>query len=146
MQDIDQELGRVDALCSDLGRPRFAVRSVAGADSPERLANYLRTEGWEPIDARLRVSDATQLIANLGGKDLYGLRPDIAIRELVANAADATRARRIHDGVSGAVTIQLSLEDGDWWLSVEGHGIGLAPPTMVAALTGFGRSRWQDPE
>jgi hypothetical protein len=146
IQCIDQELRRVDALCADLGRPRFAVRSVAGADSPERLASYLRTEGWEPIDARLRVSDATQLIANLGGKDLYGLKPDIAIRELVANAADATRARRIHDGVSGTVTIRLRQDGDSWWLSVEDHGIGMAPPTMVAALTDFGRSRWQDPE
>ncbi|RSM48623.1 ATP-binding protein [Amycolatopsis balhimycina DSM 5908] len=143
IRTIDNELRRVDALCADLDRPRFAVRSVAGADSPARLALYIRTDLWEPLDARLRVSDATQLIANLGGKDLYGNKPEVAIRELVANAADATRARRVHEGdYGGAATIRLSSEDGEWWLTVEDHGIGMAPETMVTALTDFGHSRW----
>ncbi|MFJ7214793.1 ATP-binding protein [Amycolatopsis sp. NPDC098790] len=143
IRTIDNELRRVDALCADLDRPRFAVRSVAGADSPARLALYIRTDLWEPLDARLRVSDATQLIANLGGRDLYGNKPEVAIRELVANAADATRARRVHEGdYGGAVTVRLSSEDDEWWLTVEDHGIGMAPETMVTALTDFGHSRW----
>lgn len=141
---IDEELRRVDALSADLGRPRFAVRSVAGADSPERLALYIRTDRWEPLDARLRVSDATQLIANLGGVDLYGHKPQVALRELIANASDATRARSVHEsGQGGAVTVRLSEQDGSWWLEVEDHGIGMAPETMVSALTDFGHSRWQ---
>lgn len=143
IRTIDNELRRVDALCADLDRPRFAVRSVAGADSPARLALYIRTDLWEPLDARLRVSDATQLIANLGGRDLYGNKPEVAIRELVANAADATRARRVHEGdYGGAVTLRLSSEGDQWWLTVEDHGIGMAPETMVTALTDFGHSRW----
>jgi hypothetical protein len=55
IQSINEQLRQVDALCADLGRPRFAARSVAGADTPERLALYIRTEGWDPIDARLRL-------------------------------------------------------------------------------------------
>jgi hypothetical protein len=145
IRTIDEELHRVDALCADLGRPRFAVRSVAGADSPERLANCIRTEGWEPLDARFRVSDATDLIANLGGDDLYGRKPWIALRELVANAADATRARRTHEGgPGGTVTVRLTQEADEWWLAVEDHGIGMSPSTLVTTLTDFGRSRWQD--
>ncbi len=147
VQQINGQLRQVDALCADLGRPRFAVRSVAGADSPERLALYIRTEGWDPIDARLRVTNATELIANLGGEDLYGRRPEIAIRELIANGADATRARSAFEaGTAAAVTIRLSREDASWWLSVEDHGIGMKPETMVAALTDFGYTRWQSPE
>jgi signal transduction histidine kinase len=128
---IDNELRRVDALCADLGRPRFAVRSVAGADSPERLAAYIRTDRWEPLDAKLRVTDATQLIANLGGKDLYGNKPEVAVRELIANAADATKARRTHEGVSGAVTVRLSHENDTWWLKVEDYGIRRSCPEFV---------------
>ncbi|MGA9567248.1 MAG: ATP-binding protein, partial [Candidatus Korobacteraceae bacterium] len=147
IQSINEQLRQVDALCADLGRPRFAARSVAGADSPERLAIYIRTEGWDPIDARLRVSGARELIANLGGEDLYGRRPEIAIRELIANAADATRARAAHEGGPvGAVTVKLSEQDGSWWLTVEDHGIGMSPETMVAALTDFGYTRWRSPE
>jgi Histidine kinase-, DNA gyrase B-, and HSP90-like ATPase len=147
IQGINEQLRQVDALCADLGRPRFAVRSVAGADSPDRLARYIRTEGWTPVDASLRVSGATELIANLGGVDLYGRRPEIAIRELVANAADATRARAIHErGPAGAVLVKLSHQDGAWWLTVEDHGIGMQPETMVAALTDFGYTRWRSAE
>ena len=40
----------------------------------------------------------------------------------------------------------LSQHDGSWWLTVEDHGIGMAPETMVAALTDFGYSRWQSSE
>ena len=147
IQGVNEQLRQVDALCADLGRPRFAVRSVAGADSPDRLARYIRTEGWTPIDASLRVSGATELIANLGGQDLYGRRPEIAVRELVANAADATRARAIHErGPAGAVTVRLAERDGAWWLIVEDHGIGMQPEIMVAALTDFGYTRWRSAE
>jgi signal transduction histidine kinase len=144
---VDDELRRVDALCADLGRPRFPVRSVAGADSPQRLARHIHTHGWEPIDAKLRVSDATGLIANLGGEDLYGRKPEVALRELIANAADATRARQVHEGAPGAaVTVTLSEEDGDWWLTVADQGIGMSRDTMVSSLTDFGYSRWRTPD
>jgi Histidine kinase-, DNA gyrase B-, and HSP90-like ATPase len=147
IQGINEQLRQVDALCADLGRPRFVVRSVAGADSPERLARYIRTEGWDPIDARLRVTEATELIANLGGEDLYGRHPEVAIRELVANAADATRARAAHEREAArAVTVRLSNESGSWWLTVEDHGIGMTPDTMVTAMTDFGYTRWRSRE
>jgi len=147
VQVINDELRRVDALCADLGRPRFSVRSVAGADSPERLALYIRTDRWDPIDARLRVTDATELITNLGGEDLYGRKPEVAVRELVSNAADATSARSVYEeSPPRAVTVRLSQHDGSWWLTVEDEGIGMSPATMVAALTDFGNSRWQSSE
>ncbi|WP_306214721.1 HD domain-containing protein [Actinoplanes sp. RD1] len=144
IRSIDDELRRVDALCADLGRPRFPVRAVAGADSPQRLAKYIHTSGWEPIDAKLRVTDAVGLIANLGGEDLYGHRPEIALRELVANASDATKARRlIDDAAESPVHVDLRQEDGHWWLTVTDRGIGMSRETMVTALTDFGRSHWR---
>ena len=147
IQIINIELRQVDALCADLGRPRFAVRSVAGADSPERLALYIPTDQWKPIDASLRATRARELITTLGGEDLYGQKPEVAIRELIANAADATLARSINEAsIAKAVTVRLLQQDGAWWLIVEDHGIGMAPETMVNALTDFGYSRWQSSE
>jgi Histidine kinase-, DNA gyrase B-, and HSP90-like ATPase len=143
---IDNELRRVDALCADLERPRFAVRSVAGADSPARLSAFIRTEGWKPIDASLRVSDVKNVIASLGGQDLYGERPWIALRELIANASDATCAVQAYEGVDhrkATVVVRLTQEDDGWWLSVEDDGIGMDPSTMVSALADFGKSQWK---
>jgi HSP90 family molecular chaperone len=84
----------------------------------------------------------------LGGEDLYGRHPEVAIRELIANATDATRARAAYEGgVAEAVTARLSNENGgSWWLTVEDHGIGMTPETMVTALTDFGYTRWRSRE
>ncbi|MEU7977040.1 ATP-binding protein [Micromonospora sp. NPDC049081] len=144
IQMIDGELRRVDALCADLKRPRFRARSVAGADAPDRLAAYLQTDRWRPIDARIRVTDVDKVVGNLGGEKLYGKRPDVALRELIANASDATLARAAREGAPpGTVTIGLTLEGGSWWLTVADQGIGMQPDTMVSALTDFGFSRWR---
>ncbi|MFF5085365.1 ATP-binding protein [Actinoplanes sp. NPDC000266] len=141
---IDHELRRVDALLADLGRPRFQVRSVAGADSPDRLARYLRTDRWHPIDAHIRVTEVSNVVGNLGGDKLYGRRPEIALRELVANASDATLARALRDKTEpGTVTIRLSQNDGSWWLTVADEGIGMRREAMVSSLTDFGNSRWR---
>ena len=141
---IDDELRRVDALCADLRRPRFAVRSVAGADSPDRLAEYIETDRWQPIDASLRVGDVNKVIGSLGGHKLYGPRPDVALRELIANASDATQARCVHEGTpADTVTVSLRSDNGAWRLTVKDQGIGMKRETMVSALTDFGFSRWQ---
>ncbi|NRQ38006.1 hypothetical protein HII36_40180 [Nonomuraea sp. NN258] len=145
IQLINDELRHVDALLADSGRERFKVRSVVGADSPARLARSIPTDGWKPLDARLRVTDTVQVISNIGGRDMYGNRPDIAIRELVANAADASKARAAFEGSSAVppVTITLDQHGDEWWLEVADQGIGMRPETMVAALTDFGRSHWR---
>jgi len=145
---IDQQLRRVDALCADLKRPRFAARSIAGADTPARLANYIPTDEWEPVDARLRVSNVPNLVATLGGSALYGENNLAAIRELIANAADATRARQtMHGGSDAAVKITLRKEQQSgseaWWIEVADQGIGMDSSTLVNALTDFGHSHWQ---
>ncbi|MCM4077771.1 HD domain-containing protein [Paractinoplanes hotanensis] len=141
---VDTELRRVDALFADLGRPRFPVRSVAGADAPDRLADYLQTDRWHPVDARIRVTDVGKVVGNLGGDKLYGNRPDIALRELVANASDATLARASREATTpGTVTIGLSQEPAGWLLTVIDQGIGMRPETLVSSLTDFGNSRWR---
>ncbi|MFI5935945.1 hypothetical protein [Actinoplanes sp. NPDC051494] len=144
---IDNELRRVDALCADIGRTRFAARSVAGADSPARFAKYVPTDEWEPIDASLRVSNVPSLVATLGGRALYGSENIAPLRELIANAADATRARQImHGGSDAVVNVILQQDDAEgesFTLEVRDQGIGMDSGTLVAALTDFGRSFWQ---
>ncbi|MEW2593810.1 ATP-binding protein [Micromonospora aurantiaca] len=144
---IDRELGKVDALCADLGKARFLVRSVAGAESPDRLARFIPTSGWRPIDATLRVSQVSDVVSRLGGKELYGNRPEIALRETVANAADAVRARsRLYGGSDLAVLVRMKKEGESFWLTVEDRGIGMSAERLVSALTDFGYSHWQSTE
>jgi len=70
---IDRELRQVDALLADAGRPRFPVRGVAGADDPGRLAKYVRTEGWIPVEARIRVSNVRDLVKKLVERSCTGI-------------------------------------------------------------------------
>ncbi|XVU29017.1 HD domain-containing protein [Actinoplanes sp. CA-054009] len=96
----------------------------------------------------LRLADVAHIDSRrapcLGGDKLYGKRPEIALRELVANASDATLARALRDKTEpGTVTIRLSQYDGSWWLTVADEGIGMRREAMVSSLTDFGNSRWR---
>jgi hypothetical protein len=89
----DRELHQVDSLLQDMGV--LAARSVAGAEEPSRLKRYIPTRGWEPVDARVQVSDVATLVRRLGGEQLYGDDDKHApFREVIQNASDAIRARR----------------------------------------------------
>src|SRR5436305_4060756 len=92
---VDRELSQVDALLADSHRPRLRVRGVAGVESPHRFRKYVEVSGWTPVDARLHVSNVADLARKLGGEELYGDKVYVPLRELIQNAADAVRARRI---------------------------------------------------
>ncbi len=126
---VDDELHRVDQLLADTGRQRFAVRGVAGIESPRRLAQLVPVVGWVPVDARVGVSEPLAVIEKLGGRALYGDDPSVALRELVQNAADAVRARRaLEERGDGWGTIRVRIgSDGDThWLEVEDNGVGMS--------------------
>lgn len=143
LQMIDGELHRVDALCVDSNRPRFLAQAVAGADSPRRLANFIEPSGWDPVDARVRVTQVESVVSNLGGRELYGNSPMVAIRELVSNAADSVRARQLQFGGSeNDVVVRIWESDGQHWISVSDHGIGMDQSRIVSSLTDFGNSGW----
>ncbi len=144
---IDLELKRVDALCGDLSRPQFRARSVAGADSPVRFSNFVPTEGWTPVDASPHISDVDAVISRLGGRALYGgaNANRVPLRELVANAVDATRIRKAATGredVPGVVVSVRSEAEADY-ISVRDHGIGMSADDMVRYLCNFGSSGWR---
>ena len=143
---IDRELHDTDLLLEEVERcPRFAARRVKGAETPRSLAAFIRTQGWEPVDTHLRVSDVPGLVRLLGGAHLYGNDQRIPIRELVQNAADAIRARRLMESRPdkyGCVRISLTQRTDGMWLDVEDDGIGMSQRTMADALLDFGTSFW----
>jgi Histidine kinase-, DNA gyrase B-, and HSP90-like ATPase len=145
LRDADRWLREVDALLSDLGRTRLAIRGVVGVDHPQRLAQFVRTTGWEPVDTHIQVSNVAGLVAKLGGRELYGDDPTVAVRELIQNGADAVRARRRlqrRPADWGAVTVRMGTdEDGDW-VEVEDEGVGMSEHVLTKALLDFGTSYW----
>ncbi|MFD5475332.1 ATP-binding protein [Streptomyces sp. NPDC127105] len=144
LRGIDRELKAVDALLHDLGRDRLAARAVAGVDSPERFAELFRVQDWRPIDATVKVSDIPALVGTLGGQQLYGDVPEVALRELIQNAQDAVLARQTlqPDFPLGRVEIRLTETDGDWYLEVRDYGTGMDEETLVHGLLDFGTSGW----
>lgn len=143
---VDEELRSVQAVLDAYNLPAFAVSGVKGAKSPESVAELVTTEGWRPINTELRVSDVPALVALLGGERLYGSNTAVPLRELIQNAADAIRAKRLVVGdTGGSGTIRVCLRDDDarCWLEVEDDGIGMSTAVLTGALLDFGRSFWR---
>ncbi|TFD54548.1 hypothetical protein E3T55_03785 [Cryobacterium frigoriphilum] len=146
---IDSELRRVDNLCADLHLPRLAAHAAAGAESPERFAAFVGTQGWEPVDARPYIGDQNLVIKSLGGEALYGsMQTDglVPVRELLANAMDATRAYRMAFPETAARAVQVSLSrssECDTFL-IRDFGVGMSADDVVTKLCNFGVSGWRD--
>jgi hypothetical protein len=145
---VDRELRQVDALLADVGRPRLAARGVAGVEDPARLVELIRTEGWLPVDTRLRVGDIPLLISRLGGRQLYGNEPRVPLRELLQNATDAVRARRLQENRPegwGDVVVRLGGDESGYWVEVEDTGLGMSQAVLTGPLIEFGTSYWSSP-
>jgi hypothetical protein len=144
LQMVDRELASVDALLVDKRRSRFAARSVKGVEDPTRLAQLIPTAGWEPIDARVIVSNVPELVRKLGGASLYGDNEQIALRELIQNARDASCAlAAMLSTPAPPILVQLEKDDaGDHWLSVHDSGIGMSRDVLTGTLLDFGTSYW----
>ena len=139
-----------DLLTSAPGfrRPCFARTRVAGAGRARETARYVQTVGWEPTDSNVHVSDVAALVSSLGGENLYGKdvdRLEIALRELVQNAADSIVARRaINQSYGrGQLTVRLIEERGaPHVLQVDDDGTGMSQTTMIKDMLDFGKSFW----
>jgi hypothetical protein len=143
--DADRWLREVDSLLADSGRERFAMRGVVGVDDTKRLVRLIPTREWIPVDTRLEVSDVARLVSSLGGEQLYGRNRLAPIRELIQNAADATRARRIlqtHPPAWGTVSVRLLRNNTRVILEVHDNGVGMAEEVLTGPLLDFGRSFW----
>ncbi|MFC3051394.1 HD domain-containing protein [Kordiimonas pumila] len=141
------ELSNSNALLKDVNLPSFAINRVSHANSPERMAHHIRVDGWEPVRAKLQVSNVGRMVDMFGGEQLYGHKPYVALRELIQNAADAVRLRRGLDASSssyrGQITVTLepiNNEENDVWLHVDDDGIGMSQDVLVGPLLDFGSS------
>ncbi len=142
---IDGQLRQIDVLLETLHKPRFIARRVRGAHLPSSLAKYIPTSSWKPVDTELKVTDVPSLVEMLGGAKLYGNDPTIPLRELIQNASDAIRARRLLEEKSkdfGKLKIRLRKEEDGVWLDFEDNGIGMAQRVLTGPLIDFGKSFW----
>jgi hypothetical protein len=108
------------------------------------MAEHIRTDGWLPVDARLHVSSVVDLAKRLGGRQLYGNTAAVPLRELLQNAMDSVRARRVlqDDQKVGSVSVRESEEDGLVILEVCDQGVGMTPEALSGPLLDFGSSLW----
>ncbi|RAG81740.1 hypothetical protein DN069_31270 [Streptacidiphilus pinicola] len=147
---VDAEINAIDGILADLQKPRFQAKAVAGVADVTALAELIPTQGWYPIDAQVRASDVVSLVRRLGGAELYGKNPRIALRELISNAADAVRAKRhlmeISNvpawEISGDITVGIVENSGEAWLFIRDTGVGMTKEVMAGPLLNFGTSYW----
>jgi hypothetical protein len=146
---VNSEIVRSNGLMQDIGIANgFAIRRVAGAESPRLLSKLVGTAGLAPVNAEIKVTDPVSLASTLGGKNLYGDDPIAPVRELLQNAVDAVRARRAYQSRSagwGSVRIQIVpdlTETDTLWLMVDDDGIGMSERVLTGPLLDFGRSFW----
>ena len=145
---VDRELRDVDLLLQSRGREILKARRVKGAGSPEIFARSVQTRDWRPVDAHLHVSDVPRIVENIGGSNLYGDNPPVALRELIQNAADAVQARRRFENRPadwGLITVGLVSEGDEVWLVLEDNGIGMSEQVLTGPLLDFGTSFWRSP-
>lgn len=142
---IDLELRKVDSLLADTRRNRFAARGVSQVDEASRLSKLIQTDGWRPVDAKIRVSAVAEVVGRLGGQELYGDILTPPLRELIQNAADAVRARRLIDkrGADwGEIRVTTGNDSDGVWIQVEDTGIGMSETVLTGPLLDFGTSFW----
>ena len=95
--------------------------------------------------AVLQVSDIPRLVQKLGGEELYGKNPEVAVRELIQNSADAIRARRLLESRfddRGIIHVKLGEDKRGHWLEVEDNGIGMSSEVLTEDLLDFGKCYW----
>jgi hypothetical protein len=144
---VDRELWTVDSLLADTGRPRLKAKGVWNTERPARLAEDLLTDGWEPADVQIRISDIAGLVRMLGGQQLYGNRPEVPLRELIQNAADAIRARRKlqnREPSFGRIVVRPGKDAtaNQDWIEVEDDGVGMSKDMLTDTLLDFGAAFW----
>ena len=149
---LDKELKECHSILSSNIGPRrnLAGRSVAAAGNVKELAKYIETHGWEPANSSVHVSDVAALVERLGGEQLYGTGADslnIALRELIQNAADAISARRLVGGqpdFKGHIRVSLRRDStrNQYVLQVDDDGVGMSTRTLCDDLLDFGSSFW----
>ncbi|WP_051299725.1 HD domain-containing protein [Methylobacter luteus] len=146
MTMIDREIRTANRILKNNGRNELLAKGVAGAQDLSIFVQNVPVQGWRPVDVSFQIRNVGSVIERFGGAKLYGDEPHLALRELIQNAADAIRARRLYRNKPehGRIDIFLKEEDGAWWLHVQDNGIGMSRYVLTDVLLDFGRSLWRD--
>lgn len=142
---IDNELKEVDSLLTNTNRDRMGAIGVAAIENPKRLSKLITVDGWQPVDTKIRVNNVAKLVNSIGGKQLYGDNLLVPLRELIQNASDAIRARRIVENESdtyGDITITINKDKNGKYIEVEDNGIGMSESVLTGPFLDFGQSFW----
>jgi hypothetical protein len=142
---VNHELRGVHDLLVVRDKPLFAVHGVLGVENAKNLMTYLPVAGWTPAEVSVQVSNVTAMVKRLGGSQLYGENLDVPIRELLQNAIDAVRARRILDNQSinwGEVTVFTGQDELGSYFEISDNGIGMSISAIQNGLLDFGTSFW----
>ncbi|MDZ4867328.1 MAG: ATP-binding protein [Alphaproteobacteria bacterium] len=146
---VDRELRAAHHSLIDEGRRPFAARRVLDIETPLALAQHIPTKGWQPVAASVKATDVPRIVDMLGGRYLYGDNPWITVRELIQNACDAVRARKLLDESfrtrrgQGTVHVRLARGSDDTIvLEVSDDGIGMSESVLTSVLLDFGKSLW----
>lgn len=145
LQMIDNELKEVDSLLTDTNRQRLKAIGVASIEDPKRLSKLIAVEGWQPIDTKIKVTNVAKLVGSLGGKQLYGNNSIVPLRELIQNASDAIRARRVLENEVpefGNIIVRIGKDKFGKFIEVEDNGIGMSPKVLTGPFLDFGQSFW----
>ncbi len=120
---------------------RFSLSGIKGTESPEEFAQYIQTEGFEPIDIRFRADSIERLVNLLGGKQLYGNDYSAPLRELLQNAGDAIKLYRIQneDVQYGEINVEISNDNS---LTVRDNGVGMSKNTVTKYLLSIASDYW----
>ena len=84
-------------------------------------------------------------MATLGGKELYGKNYKVPLRELIQNASDAIRARRIlddDDSFDGKIRVKFGEDANGTYIEISDNGVGMSSLVMTQSLLDFGQSFW----
>ncbi len=142
---IDNELKEVDSLLVDTNRQRLKAIGIASIEDPKRLSKLIAVEGWQPVDTKIKVTNVAKLVSSLGGKQLYGDNSIVPLRELIQNASDAIRARRILENELpefGDIVVRFGKDNYGNFIEVEDNGIGMSPKVLTGPFLDFGESFW----
>lgn len=142
---IDTELKEVNSLLVDTHRPRLNPRGVASIESPYRISKLIKVNGWAPVDTQIKVGNVAKLVNNLGGVYLYGENAIVPLRELIQNASDAIRARRLLDDKDndfGDIIIKTGNDETGSYIEIEDNGIGMSQKVLTGPFIDFGESFW----
>lgn len=142
---IDKELKEVDSLLADTNRPRLNPIGVASIESPHRISKLIKVDGWSPVDTQIKVTNVAKLVNSLGGKYLYGDNATVPLRELIQNASDAIRARRLLENEKkdfGDIQVRTGKDENGSFIEVEDNGVGMSSKVLTGPFLDFGESFW----